>query len=187
MTDNLRRIVHLSALLVPILVELTSKVLILELLSLITIVFTLEEVLRLRGRHLPLITQFTLRMSRSEERGRFIVRPIYLAVGIILALLLFPRIISYASIAIGAVGDTVAAYVGGRYGHKHLMRRKTLEGSIAGLIASLLSAYLLVSPLVALVGSAGATLMEVIDIPNDNLTMPIAAGALMTLTTTLIH
>jgi dolichol kinase len=187
LTDNLRKIVHLSALLVPILIEITSKPLILAALALITIVFTLEEVLRLRGHPVPIITPFTLRMSRPEETAGLIVRPIYLAGGIILALLLFPRIISYASIGIAAVGDPAAAYFGGKYGRRRLTGRKTLEGSIAGLIAALFLASLIVSPLVALAGSAGAMVMEVIRIPDDNLTMPIAAGALMTLASIPLH
>jgi dolichol kinase len=151
------------------------------------IAYALEEICRLKGRRVPVITQFTLQMSRPEERDRFIVRPLYLAVGVILALALFPTNIAYASIAIVAVGDPIAAYVGGKIGRNHLRRKKTLEGLIAGLIASFLLASLIVSPVAALVGSIAAMTMELIDIPDDNLTMPIAAGALMTLLALVTH
>jgi len=166
---------------------LTSKTLILAALSVVTIVFALEEVLRLRGHKLPIITEFTLAMSSTEEAAVFIVSPIYLAVGVILALVLYTRLISYAAIGICAVGDTVAAYVGGHFGRIHVTGTKTLEGSAVGLSASLLLASLILSPLVAFAGSAGGMLMELIDVPDDNLTMPIAAGALMTLTALIIH
>lgn len=186
LTDTLRKIVHLSALLIPILTEMTSRTLVLGALSIITIAYGLGEVLRLRGRGLPMITPFTLRMSRPQERTRLIIRPIYFAVGIIIALLLFPSTIAYASITIVAVGDPVAAYVGERIGRMHV-RRKTVEGSLAGLVASFLLASLIVSPLTALTGSAGGMVMEFLDKPDDNLTMPIVAGALMMLATLSIH
>jgi dolichol kinase len=143
--------------------------------------YTVEEVLRLKGRRMPVITSFTLRMSRPQETERFIVRPVYLAVGVILALLLFPTKIAYASICIVAVGDPVAAYVGGKFGGRHIRPNKTLEGLIAGLVLSFLVASIIVYPVAAFAGAAGAMLMELLDIPDDNLTMPIAAGALILL------
>lgn len=186
MTGNLRKVVHLSALLVPILTELTSKSTVLVALSLITIAYTLEELLRLKGRRLPIITPFTLRMSGPEEAKRFIIRPIYLAVGIILTLVLFPNTIAYASICVVAVGDPVAAYVGGKIGRMRV-GRKTLEGFVSGLVASFLVTSLFVLPFTALLGSVGGMLMELFDIPDDNLTMPVAAGALMTFAALLTH
>ena len=184
MTD-IRKLIHASALVVPILTEVTSRTIILVALCTVVAVYSLEEALRLKGRPLPLITTFTLRMSRPQETTHFVVRPVYLAVGIILALLLFPPKIADASIVIVAVGDPVAAYVGGKIGRRHIRANKTVEGSIAGLVASFLLAAIIVYPLVALAGAAGAMLMELVDRPDDNLTMPIAAGALMLLMTVL--
>jgi len=184
MTD-IRKLIHASALAVPILTEVTSRTIILVALCTVVAVYSLEEALRLKGRSLPLITTFTLRMSRPQETTHFVVRPVYLAVGIILALLLFPPKIADASIVIVAVGDPVAAYVGGKIGRRHIRSNKTVEGSIAGLVASFLLAAIIVYPLVALAGAAGAMLMELVDRPDDNLTMPIAAGALMLLMTVL--
>jgi dolichol kinase len=178
-----RKLIHASALVVPILTVVTSRIIILVAMCTVVVLYSLEEALRLKGRELPLITKFTLRMSRPQETAHFIVRPIYLAVGIILSLLLFPVKIAAASIVIVAVGDPVAAYVGGKIGRRHIRSNKTVEGSIAGLVASFLLAALIVYPLVAFVGATGAMLMELIDQPDDNLTMPIAAGALMTLVT----
>jgi len=120
-------------------------------------------------------------MAEPGERGRFIARPVYLALGVMLAMLLFPKHIAYASIGIVAVGDPVAAYVGGKFGRRHIRRNKTLEGSMAGLVLSFILASLMVSPISALVGAPAAMLMELLDFPDDNLTMPIAAGAMMLL------
>lgn len=126
-------------------------------------------------------------MSRPEERTRFIIRPAYFAIGIILALVLYPSAIAYASICIVAVGDSVAAIVGERFGHRRIVRRKTVEGSAAGLAAAFLLASFFVSPYIALLGAVGAMVMELLDVPDDNLTMPIVAGALMTIVTVIYH
>jgi phytol kinase len=183
----MRKVIHLSALLVPLFSELTSKFIVVATLAIITIVYTLTEVLRLKGQRLPIITTFTLKMSRREERTSFIIRPTYLAIGIILALALYPSTIAYSAICIGAIGDPVAAVVGGRVGRRRIIRRKTVEGFVAGLTASFLAVSLLVSPFIALVGAVGGMLMELLDVPDDNLTMPIVAGALMTLAIRTLH
>lgn len=187
MTESGRKIVHLLALLVPLVSELTSKPFVLAALSIITIVYVLGEVLRLKGHSLPIITSFTLKMSRPEERTRFIIRPAYFAIGIILALVLYPSAIAYASICIVAVGDSVAAIVGERFGRRRIVRRKTVEGSAAGLAAAFLLASFFVSPYIALLGAVGAMVMELLDVPDDNLTMPVVAGALMTIVTVIYH
>jgi len=183
LAENARKAVHLLALLVPLVSELTSKPLVVAVLSTITIVYVIGEVLRLKGNGLPIITPITIKMSRPEERTSFIVRPAYFAIGIILALILYPSAIAYASICILAVGDSAAAIVGERFGHRRIVRRKTVEGFAAGLTAAFLLASFLVSPFIALLGAVGAMIMELLDVPDDNLTMPIVAGALMTIAT----
>ena len=77
--------------------------------------------------------------------------------------------------------------VGGKFGHRRIIGRKTVEGFAAGLTASFFLASLIVSPLIAFVGSVGAMVMEIVDVPNDNLTMPIVAGASMTIATLVLH
>ena len=102
-----------------------------SLLFVILVVYAIAELFRLQGRQVPAISEFTLAMSRPEERGHLIARPIFLAAGIILTLILFPRSIAYASITILAVGDPIAAYVGARFGRRYI-RCKSWEGFVAG-------------------------------------------------------
>jgi len=179
-----RMTVHACALLVPLLVESTSKSLVLIALVAATLLYVLSEILRLKGKELPLITRFTLRLSRDDERTHFVVAPVSLSAGVILSLLLFPENIAYASIATAAVGDLVAAYVGQRFGRTRVGRR-TLEGFAAGLVASFLVASLWVSPSLAIVGSATGMLFELAGILDDNLTIPIGAGSAMFIASTL--
>lgn len=159
-------------------VEATSKSTIVAALIATTFAYTISEALRLRGRNLPLITRFTLAMSRQDERPRLVTAPIYLAVGVVFSLLAFPKSIAYASITMVAVGDPVASYVGRRFG-RILVKQKTLEGFAAGLIVSFAVALFWVPPYLALAGSLVGMLLEVLGILDDNLTIPIGAGSAM--------
>ncbi len=174
-------LVHATALLVPVLAEATSRNAALGALTALTALYVASELVRVRGGTVPMITTFTLRMSRASEKTRFISQPVYLAVGIILTLIIFPKPVAYASIAIIAVGDPIAAYVGERIGRLHV-GRKTLEGFAAGLIASALVASVVVPPLLAVVGSTAAMLLELSGVFEDNLIMPIGAGASILIT-----
>jgi len=170
--------VHASALLVPFLAEATSKSTVLTAFIAVTALYLVSEALRLKGGRLPFITEFTLKMRRDDERTHFIARPVYLAAGVILSLLLFPKSVAYASITIVAVGDPVASYFGQRFGRTRV-GGKTLEGFAAGSIVSFAGALLWIYPNLALIGSVAGMLLEFLGIPDDNLTMPIGAGSAM--------
>jgi dolichol kinase len=184
LTSKFRTVVHVSALLIPFFAETTSKFTIVVALIATTLVYILSEALRLRGKSIPLITRFTLVMRREDESPRLVVAPIYLAVGVVLSLLAFPKNIAYASITIVAVGDPVASYVGRKLGRIHV-RQKTLEGFAGGLIVSFAAALLWVPPHLALAGSAAGMLLELLGLLDDNLTIPIGAGSAMLITSIL--
>jgi len=179
-------LVHTSAVLVPVLAEATTRTLALILLTLVTVGYTISELLRLRGVRLPLITAFTLKMCRGDESAGFVSRPIYLALGVILALLFFPKSIAYASIAIVGIGDPVAAYVGGKLGQRRI-GDKSLEGFTAGAIAAFLATLLVVAPIIGAVGSIAGMVIELAGILDDNFTMPVGAGIAMIAVNSLLR
>lgn len=184
MTSKFRTVVHASVLLIPFLVEATSKPTVLVALVATTLVYVLSESLRLNGKQVPLITRFTLAMSRDSESLRFVAAPLYLALGVILSLLVFPKNIAYASMTITAVGDPMASWVGNRFGRTRV-ERKTLEGFAAGLLVSFATALLWVPPYLALMGSLAGMLLELVEFLDDNLTIPIGAGSAMLITSIL--
>ena len=124
-------------------------------------------------------------MSRSNERNHFVTAPVFLAVGIILVLLIFPRNIAYASIVIVAVGDPLAAYVGGRFGRTHV-GRKSLEGFAIGTFAAFALTLFLVPPSVGAIGSMVGMTLELAGILDDNLTIPLGSGTVMYLATIIL-
>jgi dolichol kinase len=153
-------------------------------LCLVVAVYVAEELLRLRGKHLPFFSTFTMKMSRSNEKNHFITPPVFLAIGIIFVLILFPRNIAYASIAIVAVGDPIAAYVGGRFGRRHV-GGKSLEGFTLGTFAAFAATLFLVPPSVGVIGSTVGMVLELAGVLDDNLTIPICSGAAMYFATAL--
>lgn len=169
---------HASAVLVPVLAEATSRTLALIVLALVTVGYTISELLRFRGVRLPLISAFTLKMCRGDESAGFVSTPVYLALGVILALLLFPKSIAYASIAIVAIGDPVAGYVGGKFGRWRI-GRKSLEGFMAGSTVAFLATLLVIAPILAAIGSIAGMFIELAGILDDNFTIPVGAGAAM--------
>jgi dolichol kinase len=182
---NYRALIHASSILVLVLVEVTSKALTLAALCMVTAAYVTEELLRLHGTCVPLISRFTLKMSRLNERNHFIARPVFLAVGIILVILLFPRNIAYASIAIVAIGDPVATCVGGEFGRRHF-GRKSWEGFAAGTCAAFALTLFLVSPIVGAIGSIAGMILELTGILDDNVTIPLGSGIAMFLATALL-
>ncbi len=85
-----------------------------------------------------------------------------------------------------AVGDAVATIVG-KYIGKRRFLGKTLEGDLACLISCVAIGFvfyyagLSISLLTIFLGSVSATIMEAVPLPiNDNLTMPLFAGVVMT-------
>jgi dolichol kinase len=182
---NCRTLVHMSSILVPLFMEATSRAVTVAVLCIVTLGYLVGELLRGKGHSVPLLSEFTLRMSRPNERGHFIVRPIFLALGVIMVLLLFPRYVAYASIAIVAIGDPVAAYVGNSLGRRHY-GRKTWEGFAAGTFAGFLPTVLLVPPIVGAVGATVGMLLELTDVADDNLTIPLGSGAVMFLATMIL-
>jgi hypothetical protein len=121
-----------------------------------------------------LISDFNV--SLRQERARpFVGAAIsYLAGSGILWLLRAPTII--VALMLCYAGNTL------------IMLLITLRWKIsvhARLIAATLLSSLLVTPLIALLDALAGMFMELVDVPDDNLTMPIVAGAVMSLATRL--
>jgi dolichol kinase len=111
----------------------------------------------------------------------------YLLLASVVAIFLFrDRGIFIASISFLVIGDTVAALFGLRFGRARLFR-KTIAGTTACLISCLIVAYIVCNlPNVNLpfyigaVGAIIATIVEALPIEvNDNVVIPIFAGAVM--------
>ena len=80
-----------------------------------------------------------------------------------------------------------------KIGKHKFLKNKSIEGSVAFLIASFFSSLIFISPILALIGSLAATLAELIpefrifekmrnmDLIDDNLTIPLFSGFIILL------
>ena len=97
-----------------------SYLLTLKLLIIITILYTFAEWVRLNGIRIPVLNFITRLCVRLGERRRFALAPLTLSSGIILSLILFPKLIACTVIMIVACADSMATIIGMFYGRVKL-------------------------------------------------------------------
>lgn len=142
--------------------------------------YVLCELLRLNGKHVPVVSSITQIASRKADEGRFVFGPVTLGIGLLLSLLFFEQKISTLAIFSLSFGDGLASLVGKIYGQKHfkLVRKKTFEGSLACFIAVFVSTlFVLKNFWQSLVIALVATITELIPLKNlDNIVIPLLVG-----------
>ncbi len=184
-SDLLREAIHIGGFSVPfICTYLLDRYILALLIFLVTLLYALSELQRMRGGLLPIFSYITQKASGEPEFHEFIASPIFYAFGIILTLLIFQPPVSYVSITVLTLGDGCAALFGKQFGRKRfpLNKGKRLEGSICGFISAFLGSLLFINPIGALVASAVGMTVETLPMPvNDNIVIPIASGLALTL------
>jgi dolichol kinase len=182
--DVLREMIHASGVFVPVLCSFVGFPAVALMICTVVALYVISELLRMGGKNLPFISTVTRHAVSQAELYEFAAAPIYFAVGILLALLLFRAPISSAAIAIFALGDSTASIFGGVISKKPLPfnKGKTLEGSLAGFFFALLAGSFFIPPSWALVGAAIAMIVECLPLPvNDNILVPLCTGLALTL------
>ena len=139
-----------------------------------------------RSVKISIIHELLQKFERKDELKKFPGKGIiFYFIGVYIALLLFPREIAMASILVLALGDSVSHIYGVHYGKiKHpFSKTKFLEGTIAGLIAGFIGAFVFLPWHEAFFASLTAMIVESVEIKigteqaDDNLIIPFAAGA----------
>jgi len=180
----IREAIHMSGVLVPFIsIYFLTPFMATFLIFIVTLLYITSEFARIEGIKFPVISAITRQAATKPEFHEFVTAPIFFATGIMLALFLFPEPISYASIAIFALGDGTATLFGRKLGRKvfPFNKGKMIEGTIFGFIFALLGAlFFLRDPLKALIGAAIGMLMEALPTPiSDNLTIPLTSGLVL--------
>jgi dolichol kinase len=177
-----RKIVHLGTLVIPVGYALTSKETVLVFLIPFFICFLSVDLLRHFIPELASLFRkyFFGRVLREEEEPTF-MGSTYFLFSTILTILLFPETIAISSLLILILADTGAALVGKGIGRVRILG-KTLEGSMAFLLIALLIVWIYPSlnRLSGSLAALGTAVIEILPVKlNDNLTIPLAAGAIM--------
>ena len=145
-----------------------------------TLGYTFMEYLRLSGVKVPVISSLTSMASRSRDIGRFVMGPVTLGLGALLALLLYPSPVAAIAIYALAFGDGFASLVGKIFGkvRPSFLYGKSVEGSLACFTAVLISAYAVSgSVYIALIAAFTAMVVEALPLEDyDNLALPVTVG-----------
>lgn len=176
-----RKSIHLCSALVPTLLGIAYKpVLVLLLLALIFYSFT--EFVRLKGITVPLISKITSIAARKRDENKFVLGPVTLVTGIIIAALLWDSLPARIGIYALAFGDGLASLVGKLIGRIHIpfTKGKTAAGSLACFYAVFISSFIVgQNAFVSLILATVAMFVEVIPMTDfDNIVIPVVIGGL---------
>lgn len=177
--EILRKSIHFLIGLSPLLAGLNYPVTVVLLITGILGYIRMES-LRLAGFRVPLVSSLTDMASRSRDRGRFVLGPVTLGLGALLALILYPAPAAAIAIYALAFGDGFASLAGKLLGRIRpaFLRGKSLEGCAACFCAVLIAAYHVSHDYrVALAAALAAMLTEALPLEDyDNLALPLIVG-----------
>lgn len=178
-SELLRKSIHMAVALVPSAaffnITLTMGVLALGILF-----YTWTETMRLSGYSVPMVTSITRLAGRGKAAEGMVMGPVTLAIGAMLALMLYPDPVSTIAIYALAFGDGFASLVGRIWGKIPLSFNsdKTVEGSFACFTAVFLVTFIYFdNPLSAVSVAVTAMLIESLSLGDmDNVVMPFGVG-----------
>ncbi|MDD4128062.1 MAG: hypothetical protein PHV39_10355 [Methanomicrobium sp.] len=126
-----------------------------------------------RGINVPL---FSYLIDKLEREGSFPGKgALFFFVGVLFCLQFFGSDITITSIIVLSVLDSITTVAGVNYGKHKIFGKKTLEGTLSGIIASIIVLLLFTSPMTAVIISVVAGLTELVSPVDDNLTIPVVS------------
>jgi len=178
-TEVIRKAIHILVALVPLIAGVDVYFAV-GLLAGGTLFYILAENARRRGHTVILVSDLTLIASRSCDQGKFVLGPVTLGVGAMLALLLYPEPASIIAIFALAFGDSAAALIGKSVGGPTipLAKGKTYAGSFACFAVVMSVTYRLTGDLGAsfIIGIAAAFFEALPFTDMDNIILPVGTG-----------
>jgi phytol kinase len=182
--EIVRKLLHFVVALVPVMASI-DKSLTLLILGTGVIFYIIVEQLRQEGVYVLAISDLTIYASRDRDRGRFVLGPVTLGLGAMLALALYPEPASRIAIYALAFGDGFASLIGKLVKGVKLpfTRGKTLAGSLTCFVAVGIIAWrILGNPVHALATAAVAALLEALPTEDlDNIILPAGTGLFVSL------
>lgn len=144
--------------------------------------YAVAEQLRLEGRRIPVISMVTELSMRQRDQNRFVLGPVTLGLGAMLALLFYPEPAATIAIYALAFGDGLSSVAGKVFGTVKIPGTggKSVEGSLTCFMAVLIAAVA-VAPAMpvqsAVLVALAATVLEALPSKDyDNLILPVGTG-----------
>ena len=174
-----RKSIHICSSFVPFFLGLAYWPVIV-LLVLAVIVYSISEILRARGINIPLISKVTEIAARKRDENRFVLGPVTLVCGILLAALLLPLDCARVGIFALAFGDGLASLMGKLFGKITIpgAHGKTAAGSLTCFFAVFVSTFCCSGNcLLSLIIALCAMFIEILPLSDfDNLIIPPVIG-----------
>ena len=175
-----RKSIHLCSALVPFFLKkwywLTVALLVFALVA-----YTFCELTRLKGKSIPVISKITELAARKRDEDKFVLGPVTLVLGILLAALTIPDP-KYRTIGIFALafGDGLASLCGKLFGRVHIpfTKGKTVAGSLACFTAVFISSFCVLQLTeAAFIVAFAAMTIELLPLADmDNIIIPPVIG-----------
>lgn len=176
-----RKSIHICSSFVPLFLKLAYWPVII-LLVLALLFYTVSELLRSKGIELPLISKVTEIAARKRDENRFVLGPVTLVCGILLASLLLPLDCARVGIFALAFGDGLASLMGKLIGKITIpgAHGKTAAGSLTCFLAVFISTFCCCGNcLLSLIIALCSMFIEILPLSDfDNLIIPPVIGVL---------
>ncbi|MDD3501624.1 MAG: diacylglycerol/polyprenol kinase family protein [Candidatus Cloacimonadales bacterium] len=185
--ELLRKSFHFLSILVPISYRYifhSKKQISLQILLVLAIVAISVEYFRLENKTFRKLfyTVFGVMLRRHEIYN--LSGASFLLTSAIFCIAFYPPDIAFLSLCFVSIGDIFAALIGISFGkRKFTFAKKSLEGSIACFVSTFTLALFYIHPIIAFLGSLGATVAEAVNLPiDDNVRIPVFSGFVMIIT-----
>jgi len=182
--EIIRKTIHISTAFIAVLYNYFDKPVILSISLFLSIGFLTADILRLNSRRLEKYFHLIFsKLLRNREINKDLTGATYLFIGITITIFLFSKNIAIVSIFILTLSDTIAAIVGKKIG-RNKIGNKSVEGSIAFFLTTIIIIWsvLELNIYYMLFVSVLITFVEAVPIRiNDNLTIPVFSGLLLTI------
>jgi len=178
-SEIIRKSIHFLIALTPSMAAI-NRPFTLGFLMIGTLGYVLMESLRLSGFNVPVVSLLTNMVSREREINRFVMGPVTLGLGALLALILFPFPVASIAIYALAFGDGFASLAGKYFGkwRPSFLYGKSIEGSFTCFFIVFVCAYLVSgSFMISAVAAFSAMVVEALPLKDyDNLAIPVTVG-----------
>ena len=181
--EFLRKILHLAVIIFPILLLKFGKSICMPYFLIITVLFLLFDVLRIKNDSIKVFYDKYFNIVTKKYEADKLTSASYVFLSLLIVVFLFDETSASAALMIMVLSDPVASLAGRIFGSFKLVGDKTLEGSIAFFIISVIILLLFnFEAFEILLVSIGATLIELFSKKikiDDNLLIPLVSASLL--------